>query len=62
MKTSELVKLLMKSGANYLVSHGGEHDRWYSEITGKRYSVPRHGSKEIPSGTVNRILKDAGLK
>lgn len=22
----------------------------------------RHGSKEIPTGTVNRILKDAGLR
>lgn len=51
MKTSELVKLLMKSGKNYLIGHGAEHDRWYSEITGKRYSVPRHGGKEIPPGT-----------
>ncbi|MBU5681490.1 type II toxin-antitoxin system HicA family toxin [Blautia sp. MSJ-9] len=24
--------------------------------------IPRHGSKEIPTGTVNRILNDAGIK
>ncbi|HJA82059.1 MAG TPA: type II toxin-antitoxin system HicA family toxin [Candidatus Mediterraneibacter intestinipullorum] len=24
--------------------------------------IPRHGSREIPTGTANRILKDAGLK
>ncbi|WP_408606594.1 type II toxin-antitoxin system HicA family toxin [Emergencia timonensis] len=25
-------------------------------------SFPRHPSKEIPTGLMNRILKDAGLK
>ncbi|MCD7854837.1 MAG: type II toxin-antitoxin system HicA family toxin [Clostridiales bacterium] len=25
------------------------------------FTVPRHGSKEIPSGTANNIMKDAGL-
>lgn len=29
---------------------------------GKDIRIPRHLSKEIPSGTANRILKDAGLK
>ena len=25
-------------------------------------SVPVHGSRDLPPGTLNRILKDAGLK
>lgn len=30
-------------------------------ITGKQFAVPRHKA-EIPTGTANKILKDAGLK
>lgn len=65
METSELTKLLKKNHC-YLVEHGKEHgkehDRWHSEVTGKNFMVPRHGGKEIPTGTANRILKDAGIK
>lgn len=61
MKTSELTKMVTKAGC-YIVEHGGEHDKWYSPITGKYFRVGRHPSKEIPTGTANRILKDAGLK
>ena len=57
MKVSELSKLLKKNGC-YLV----EHDEWYSEITRKSFRLPRHQSKEIATGTLNRILKDAGLR
>ena len=61
MKVSELEKLLKKNSC-YLVEHGKEHDKWHSDITGKDFRVPRHKSKEIPTGTLNSILKDAGLK
>ncbi len=60
MKVSELTKQLKRNGC-VLIVHGAEHDKWYSEITGKTFMIPRHPSKEIPTGTVNRILKDAGL-
>ena len=61
MKTSELTKKLRKNGC-ILAGHGAEHDSWYSPITGKTVRVPRHALKEIATGTVDRILKDAGLK
>lgn len=61
MKASELIKLLKKNGC-YLVEHGKEHDKWHSDITGKNFMVPRHGGKEIATGTANRIFKDAGLR
>lgn len=62
MKTSELIKLLKRSKACYLVEHGTEHDKWHSDITEKDFRVPRHKSKDLPVGTLNAILKDAGLK
>lgn len=61
MKVSELIKLLKKQGC-YLIEHGKEHDEWYSPVTQKHFRIPRHKSKEIPSGTLNNILKTAGLK
>ena len=61
MKVSELLKILKKNKIRF-IEHGVEHDRWHSDITGKDIYIPRHKSKEIPIGTANRILKDAGLR
>ena len=60
MKTQKLLKLLKKNGCSVL-RNGSRHDIWYSNITGKQFSVPRHKA-EIPAGTLNNILKDAGIK
>ncbi|WP_027399788.1 type II toxin-antitoxin system HicA family toxin [Anaerovorax odorimutans] len=60
MKTQELLKLLKKNGIKFK-EHGARHDMYYSPITGKSFPVPRHKA-EIPNGTLNSILKDAGLK
>lgn len=61
MKTSEAVRKLSDAGC-YIVRHGANHDVWFSPITGKEFLVPRHGAKELPTGTANKIMKDAGLK
>lgn len=61
MKTSELIKKLTRAKCS-IVRHGTNHDIWYSPLTGKEFLVWRHNSKEIPTGTANSILKDAGLK
>lgn len=61
MKTSELVKLLKKAGCIDL-KEGTNHEKWYSPITKKKFTVPRHSSKEIRTKTANKILKQAGLK
>ena len=61
MKTSELIKLLKKNGCK-LLEHGKEHDKWFSSNTGKSFMVPRHGHKEIATGTEKHILRDAGIE
>ena len=60
MKLSELLKILGKNGIKP-VQHGKRHDMYYSPITGKQFPVLRH-VKEIADGTLNSIMKDAGLK
>ena len=59
VKTSELIKLLKKAGCTY-VRDGGNHGIWYSPITGKTFPVWYH-NKEIPTGTLNKIKKEAGI-
>lgn len=61
MKHSELTKMLKQSKCK-LILHGSKHDEWYSPITGDKFQVPRHPSKEIKPGLANAILKQAGLK
>ncbi len=60
MKVSELVKLLRRNRCQ-LIRHGRSHDIWFSQITGKKFTVPRHQSQEIPNGTLKKIKEDAGL-
>lgn len=60
MKFSELKKLLKKNGC-YPVRQGANHEQWYSPKTGKTFSLGRHDSQEVKSGTLNSIKKDAGL-
>lgn len=61
MKVSELKKLLKQEGC-YLDAEYTNHEWWYSPKTGKHFPIPRHNAKEIKTGTLNSILKDAGLK
>jgi len=60
MKTSELTKLLLAAGC-YIIRRGGNHDIWYSPITGEIFPVGRHKSKELPNGTVKGIREKAGI-
>lgn len=59
MKTSALIKELKKAGC-YFIRDGGNHGIWYSPITGKKFPVWHH-NKEIPTGTLNKIKKEAGI-
>lgn len=61
MKRSELLEILKAHGC-YFWKHGKKHDRWYSPITKRKFSVPRHLGREVPPGTLDQILKDAGIK
>lgn len=56
MKTKEFVRRLKAAGCR-LVRHGGEHDIWYSPVTGNTESVPRHGSKEVNKGLLKTLEK-----
>lgn len=60
MKVSELKKLLKKHGCT-LLREGENHEIWYSPITKQQFAVPRHNSKELPTGTEKTIKKQSGI-
>jgi predicted RNA binding protein YcfA (HicA-like mRNA interferase family) len=61
MKFSELVRLLEKNGFRLVKEKGSI--RYYGKQGHDRLiRVDYHGSKEIPTGTCQAILKAAGVK
>ncbi len=61
MKISELVRLLERNGFELIKEKGSV--RYYGkEGLNKLIRVDYHGSREIPTGTCDAILKAAGLK
>lgn len=59
MTKRELEKLLKQNG--WEIISGARHDMAVKEGTNVKIPIPRH-KNDIPIGTVNSILKDAGLK
>ena len=61
MKFSELVRLLEKNEFK-LVKEKGSIRYYKKSGCNNLVRVDYHGSKEVPKGTCNAILKAAGLK
>ncbi|MBQ9249069.1 MAG: type II toxin-antitoxin system HicA family toxin [Oscillospiraceae bacterium] len=61
MRYSELKKELRKAGCS-LHHEGGNHEIWFSPITGKFFPVSRHNTEEVRTGTLKSIRQAAGLK
>jgi predicted RNA binding protein YcfA (HicA-like mRNA interferase family) len=61
MTFSELVRVLEASGFK-LVKQKGSIRYYVKPGTNRLIRIDYHGSKEVPTGTCNAILKAAGLK
>jgi len=61
MKSAELIKLLKKNGW-YEVAQKGSHKQFKHETKTGKITIPDHKGKDIAIGTLNAILKQAGLK
>ncbi|MBR7018769.1 MAG: type II toxin-antitoxin system HicA family toxin [Prevotella sp.] len=60
MKYNELYRKLRKAGC-LLLLHGKRHDIWSNPRNGKITEVPRHGTQEVPLGTLKTIYQELGL-
>ncbi len=61
MKVQELIKLIKNSGW-IEVRQSGSHKIFKHPNKKETLSIPFHKGKDIPMGTLNSILKKAGLK
>jgi len=61
MKASELFKLLKKDGW-FEIRQTGSHVILQHPVKKGQLVVPYHGSKEVPTGILNAILKEANIK
>ena len=60
LNANELSRLLNDRGW-YVVRQRGSHARWFNRELGVYVTVPDHGSKPIPRGTLHAILKSIGV-
>jgi len=61
MKVRDVIKLLEADGW-YLVATRGSHRQYKHLIKRGRVTLPGNGSDDLPPGTLNSVLKQAGLK
>lgn len=61
MTAKQVIKLLEKEGW-YEVRQSGSHKIFKNDKHKVTISVPYHGNKDLAEGTLNSILKQAGLK
>ncbi|MBL7138867.1 MAG: type II toxin-antitoxin system HicA family toxin [Bacteroidales bacterium] len=61
MKSSELIRLLLKDGW-IIKSHKGSHLKMVHHQKKGKLVVPNHGSREVGSGLCKKILKDADIR
>lgn len=60
MKSAEVVKLIQAAGWQRVRTSGSHHHFRHAARTGL-VTIP-HPKKDLPPGTLNSILKQAGLK
>lgn len=60
MKVSEVKKMLRENDC-YFYREGSRHEIWVSRKTGIKFQVPRHGTQDVPLGTLKSIKRSAGI-
>jgi predicted RNA binding protein YcfA (HicA-like mRNA interferase family) len=60
MTASEVIKRLKKAGFVFDRYAKGSHEIWYNPETKRRVTIPNHPGTDIPKGTLNAIIKEAG--
>jgi len=61
MKATEIIRILKEDGW-YLKEQKGSHPQFIHSVKPGKVTVPVHGAKEIPTGTLSSIFKQAGIK
>lgn len=61
MTAKQLIKLIESIGY-YEIRQTGSHKTFWHDARKNHITIPVHTGKDLKPGTLNKILKDAGLK
>ncbi len=61
MKVRELIRIVEKDGW-YIVREKGSHRQFHHQVKKGLVTIPGHFNDDVAKGTLNSILKQAGLK
>ena len=61
MTYRDLAKKLVNCGCEFDRQAKGSHEVWRSRLTGQRATVPNHGSRDLPPGTIRAIVRNLGI-
>ena len=61
MRVNEVKQMLRKNDC-YFYRQGSRHEIWISRKTGKKFQAPRHGTQDVPAGTLKSIKESAGIE
>lgn len=62
MKSSELLRILLKAGWKVIRQSGSHMTLRHPDIPDVQITFPSHGSAEVGKGLAAKILKQAGLR
>ena len=62
MNYRQLTRKPRRLGYEFYRQAAGSHEIWWHPVTGWRTTIPNHGPKDIPKGTLARILRDLDLE
>ncbi|MDE2801613.1 MAG: type II toxin-antitoxin system HicA family toxin [Chloroflexota bacterium] len=61
MTYRELRRKLEKLGCRFQRQADGSHEMWINPANGLRTPIPRHGNRDLATGTLQRIRRNLGI-
>jgi len=61
LKPSEVIRKLRRAGFVFDRHAKGSHEIWFNSHTHRYTIVPNHPGKDIPTGTLRAIIREAGF-
>ena len=61
MTYSELRRKLEALGCTFYRQADGSHEMWVNPENGRRTPIPRHGNRDLATGTLHRIRRNLGI-
>ena len=61
MTYRELTRKLRRIGCIFDRQAGGSHEIWLNPANNQETTIPRHGNRDIATGTLHGIRRDLGI-